>query len=114
MIWSPLSPRKADQYFFFLAEQLSVAVFPGRSRGVFRTRHVQGGQLAAKDRDRFDRNGDQAASPAERARMGDDQQNLPVLRARHVPYDPDGEVILVQHAQSDQIADAHRLWKAPL
>jgi hypothetical protein len=31
-----------------------------------------------------------------------------------VPYDPDGEVILVQHAQSDQIADAHRLWKAAL
>jgi hypothetical protein len=68
--------------------------------------------MPTEDDDSFNRHRNQAPKPAEPSAVRYDELDLTLRRAHDLPDKADRGIIVIEHRQTDEIADAHGLRKA--
>src|SRR5208282_4717739 len=90
-----------------------VLSLPGRRRRVFARWHIDRRQLTAEDGDDFDRHSNRTPEPAEPSAVRDDKLDVSLRHAHDLPDEADRGIAVIEHGQTDEIADADGLRKAP-
>src|SRR5258708_10455793 len=103
-----LVARQGDADGGVAAERNSAAI-PGRRRGVFVARHVEGDDLPSLDADSFDRHRDRPPEPAEPSAVGHHELGVAGSRAHDLPDEAERLSAIGEHRQAEQIDDAHGL-----